>query len=275
MPTDRDDSTTHEAEHLEALPDDVLSLLGEEKRAPVPALAEADRAALFAAISTRLGFVPPDGGGEGGGGGSGGAGGGTSTGLGGAGAGAVAPGGGFVLAGGKAVAALIATLAIGVAAGVVIDRQVASSPAPSPMAVSAVPGPSPVAPAAPKVEDSAGVPVGALPSAPRVTATQVAQAPSVSPTPSSRGLAAERALLDVARGALARGEATEALRAADRHASEYPSGALVEEREAIAIKALVALGRNDEARRRFKEMERRFPNGLMLRAVKNAVDQAP
>ncbi len=274
MPTDRDDSTTHEAEHLEALPEDVLTLLGEEKRAPVPELAEPDKAALFAAISTRLGFVPPDGGGEGGG--SSGGESGTSTGLGGAGTG-VSSGGGFVLAGGKAAAALIATLAIGVVAGVVIDRQVASSPAPSPMAVSAVPGPSPVAiePAAPKVEDSAGVPVGALPSAPRVNATQVVQAPSVSPTPSSRGLAAERALLDVARGALARGEATEALRAADRHASEYPSGALVEEREAIAIKALVALGRNDEARRRFKEMERRFPNGLMLRAVKNAVDQAP
>lgn len=273
MPTDRDDSTTHEAEHLEALPDDVLTLLAQEKRAPVPELAESDKAALFAAISTRLGFVPPDGGGESGGG-SGSGESGTSTGLGGAGGGVT--GGGFVLAGGKAAAALIATLAIGVVAGVVIDRQVASSPAPSP-AVSAAPGPSPVAiePAAPKVDDAAGVPVGALPSAPRVIATQVVQAPSVSPTPSSRGLAAERALLDVARGALARGEATEALRAADRHASEYPSGALVEEREAIAIKALVALGRNDEARRRFKEMERRFPNGLMLRAVKNAVDQAP
>jgi hypothetical protein len=76
----------------------------------------------------------------------------------------------------------------------------------------------------------------------------------------------------VARGALARGEANEALAAAGRHASEYPAGSLVEEREAIAIKALVALGRRDEARARAVEMERRFPNGLMLRAVKSAVE---
>jgi hypothetical protein len=89
--------------------------------------------------------------------------------------------------------------------------------------------------------------------------------------PSARGLAAERGLLDGARGALARGEAGEALAAAERHAHDYPDGVLVEEREALSIKALVALGRRDEAQARARAFEQRFPNGLMLHAVKGAV----
>ena len=93
--------------------------------------------------------------------------------------------------------------------------------------------------------------------------------------PSARGLAAERALLDVARSALARGEASEALSAAERHRREYPDGALVEEREAIAIKALVALGKRDEAAKRLANLEKSHPNSIVLRAAKKAVSGAP
>ena len=82
-------------------------------------------------------------------------------------------------------------------------------------------------------------------------------------------------MLDVARGALARGEATEAIDAVNRHEKEYADGALVEEREALAIKSLVALGRRDEARSRAARFERRFPNGLMLHAVKATIEGAP
>ena len=41
--------------------------------------------------------------------------------------------------------------------------------------------------------------------------------------------------------------------------ARLPDGALVEEREAIAVKALVALGRKDEARTRVHALEQRFP----------------
>jgi hypothetical protein len=264
------------ADHLglEALDDDVLALLRVEKE--VPELESTKKAALFATVASRVGLlVPPaDGSGGDGGGGDGGAG---AVGQGSGGSGGSA----FTLAGGKAIGALLATLAIGVVGGVALDRGLVSS-----SSSSSVPAPAmTIVQAAPSslsssVEEPRGVPVGALPSAPKApqattgAAAQHAEAPPTA-SPSSRGLAAERALLDVARGALARGEAGEALRATERHASEYPTGALVEEREAIAIKALVALGRTKEARVRLLEMERRFPNGLMLRAVKSAVEQAP
>ncbi|HVH46000.1 MAG TPA: hypothetical protein VM925_26810, partial [Labilithrix sp.] len=138
----------------------------------------------------------------------------------------------------------------------------------------------PAPPLPPRIDVPPVQSIEAVPSAPPRLARPAPSARQVGdagppPSPSARGLAAERALLDVARSALARGEASEALRAAERHASEYPNGALVEEREAIAIKALVALSRRDEARVRAAAMERRFPNGLMLHAVKNAVGEAP
>jgi hypothetical protein len=97
-------------------------------------------------------------------------------------------------------------------------------------------------------------------------------APSVSSSsPDNRSLAAERALLDVARTALANGDPDRALQATLRHERSYPSGALVEEREAIAIKALVAAGRKDEARARGARFLERFPSGLMRPAVEGAL----
>jgi hypothetical protein len=253
---------------LEALDDDVLALLRASR--DVPEIAPDAKAALFAAVASRVAFVPPAG--DGGGTGGGGAPAATSgaPAAGGAGAAGAAPGG-FALVGGKAAAALLGMFAIGIATGVTLDRQLAP-----PADVPRAPVATAVAPPRPAISDEAApaVPVGALPAAPARPVVSVAAAASnvAAPPPSSRGLAAERALLDVARGALARGEANEALVAAGRHASEYPNGSLVEEREAIAIKALVALGRRDEARARAAEMERRFPNGLMLRAVKGAVE---
>ena len=151
-----------------------------------------------------------------------------------------------------------------------IDR----SPAPmaSPTAVTTIVIPS-VVPSATASAESV-VPVGELPSASVPTVVPSAKAPS-EPIPSARGLAAERALLDVARSALARGEAAEALSAAERHRREYADGALVEEREAIAIKALVALGRKDEAAQRLANLEKTHPNSIVLRAAKKAVSGAP
>jgi hypothetical protein len=225
--------------NLEPLDDDILALLGEVK--PVPELDAAAKAKILGTVASRL---PP----PGGGGGTGGSSPMSSSGL-------VARG-----------AKMLAIFGVGIATGVGIAPAVRSTP-PAPVVVRAAP-PAAV-PTASSTPESTPEPtlVLELPNAP----PRVAAAPRPSEAPSSRGLAAERALLDVARAAIARGDATEALASVDRHAHEYPDGVLVEEREALAIKALVAVGRRDDAERRAQRFEERFPNGLMLRAVKSAL----
>lgn len=244
---------------LEPLDDDILALIGAAKQ--VPELTGARKAELFEATAAKIGVLPP-GGGEGGGGTGAGAGAGTAH------------------LGTKLTMALIATFTVGVAVGVIADRTLSSDRNAQPVASARVLPASPLA-----TDRDAGAHVaaietispGSLPDAPKAApaaSTAPAHAASTEAL-SSRGLAAERALLDIARSALARGEAGEALAATSRHGHEYPDGALVEEREAIAVKALVALGRKEEARKRVQALEQRFPTGLSVRAAKAAVDSAP
>jgi len=244
---------------LEPLEDDILALVGAAKQ--IPELTGARKAELFEATATKIGAPTP--GGDGGGAGTG------------------AGAGGAAQLGTKMTLALIATFAVGIAVGVLADRALSVDRSAAPEASSIV-LPTPRVATEPDAGAHAAevetVSPASLPDAPKA-------APGASAAPqraaastealSSRGLAAERALLDVARSALARGEAGEALAATSRHAHEYADGALVEEREAIAVKALVALGRKDEARTRVRALEQRFPAGLSVRAAKAAVDGAP
>ena len=240
---------------LEPLDDDILALVQGAKE--VPDLDPASRTAIFAVTSAKI-----DAGGGAGSGGSGGGGAGS-----GAGAGAL----------GK-IGVAVALFVAGVAAGVAVDR--AMLPDVGHAATTPVIVVAPRSSAAPVdgVEALDAVSLTSLPDVPRAAppaSAVTSHAGASAEAPSSRGLAAERALLDVARSALARGEAGEAIVATDRHAREYPDGSLVEEREAIAVKALVALGRMDEARRRAHALEQRFPNGLTVRAVRAAVGETP
>ncbi len=248
---------------LEPLEADVLSLLRAAK--PIADLEPAAKAAILASVEAQLVLPPPPGGGGGGAGGASGAGAGGSALT------------GATLTGARAIAAIAATFAIGVATGVVVAPSVSPPPITpatmlAPQAASAARSEPPPAPRASSEPPLPAVSVGSLPSA--ITTAKVARTETPeAPAPSARGLGAERSLLDIARGALARGEGAEALAAVDRHGREYPDGALVEEREALAVKALVALGRRDEARARAQRFEQRFPNGLMLRAVKGAIGE--
>src|SRR5262249_41497446 len=111
-------------------------------------------------------------------------------------------------------------------------------------------------------------------------AAGVAPVPSASAVERARSardadLKAERALLDGAREAFARGDAAEAIAALDAHAQKFPAGRLVEEREALAIKALVNVGRVEEARRRADRFRARFPKSLLTSAVDNALQMNP
>jgi hypothetical protein len=98
----------------------------------------------------------------------------------------------------------------------------------------------------------------------------VASAPSA-PTD---GLADERRLLDAARGAVEREDGASALTATAEHERKYPNGILAQEREAIAVRALLLLGRNAEARTRVSRFRATFPDSLLLPALESSVGAA-
>ncbi len=124
---------------------------------------------------------------------------------------------------------------------------------PAPPAAVAVAQPSP-SPSGLRLED--------LPRAPTAT-------PSASAANVARGedLAKERAVLDVARSALGRGDAANTLVATGEHERKFPQGALVEEREALAIQALAMQGRRTDAQARADRFRKRFPRSMLLPAV--------
>ncbi|MBL8920202.1 MAG: hypothetical protein JNJ54_15150 [Myxococcaceae bacterium] len=80
------------------------------------------------------------------------------------------------------------------------------------------------------------------------------------PAPSPDTLGRERVLLDLARSSLASRDTARALAAVQSHESQFPSGQLVEEREALAVQILWAGGRQDEATRRLHAFSLKFPD---------------
>jgi hypothetical protein len=105
----------------------------------------------------------------------------------------------------------------------------------------------------------------------------VASARNHEPTGGSRmaSLAAQQALLDEARTALARGDAKAALRAIDQHTRRYPDSVMVEEREALSIKAFIASGNYAEARARSGRFRTRYPRSLLLPSIDEALSEIP
>jgi hypothetical protein len=126
----------------------------------------------------------------------------------------------------------------------------------------------------PQVSSATAEIVPPLPSA--IASTRGAAPPSA-PLSSSmaRGrdtdLAAERAIIERARSALARGDAQGALVSIAEHEREFPRGQLVEEREALAVQALVTAGRAQEAAARGAHFRKAFPNSLLLPLVDQAL----
>ncbi len=94
-------------------------------------------------------------------------------------------------------------------------------------------------------------------------------------TPAASSLSHERGLLDRARAKMAAGEADGALASLNQHARSYPRGLLSEEREAMAVNALVALGRAPEARRRGQAFNQRYPSSIVRRSVEAALANLP
>jgi hypothetical protein len=92
---------------------------------------------------------------------------------------------------------------------------------------------------------------------------------------SESALTRERAVLDLARAALAAGEPMRALEQVKRHVKEFPSGILSEEREAIAINAMVSLGSYALAAKRTAAFRARYPHSLMMHSVDAAMAAVP
>lgn len=212
-------------------------------------------------------LVPP-GGGAGGGGGGGHAGGGGAT----AAAGAVK-----AAKGGAALKWLWAVvIGAGVAGGGVAVHHLATrgeAPARPPAARAALSAPGPAQALAPvsATPDAGAVPPDAGSAPPDAASAgrsvAIAERPRhhhAGSSDSAGALAAETHLLDRAQAALREGAARTALSLCQRHAHRFPRGALREERERIAIEALLDLGRRAEAAARARAFEKRFPDSVQL-----------
>ncbi|MDP2274587.1 MAG: hypothetical protein Q8K32_27850 [Archangium sp.] len=105
-------------------------------------------------------------------------------------------------------------------------------------------------------------------------------APHPDPLPASQGEGAqqvrapielERLLIEQASSALGRGQGADALAACAEHVNRFPAGQLAEEREIVAIRALVLLGQKAGAASRAEDFRKKFPESLLLDVVNEAV----
>jgi hypothetical protein len=132
--------------------------------------------------------------------------------------------------------------------------------------------------ARPPAEVVAPVDVSAVPAMPKTGVASVrAEAPEAKletpvatarlrPSPAD-AMRAELRLLRRARAAVAREDFAAAMLPIAEHARRFKNGRLVEEREALRVKALAGLGRTDEARRAAASFQARFPHSVLSPAV--------
>lgn len=92
---------------------------------------------------------------------------------------------------------------------------------------------------------------------------QVARVEETPKAATSGALAAEQSLLDPARAALVRGDGATALARLALHERRFPAGLLSQEREAMAIHALVLTGARADAERRAASFRSRYPGSLL------------
>lgn len=133
--------------------------------------------------------------------------------------------------------------------------------------------PAPPAPAVapPTVEPRAPVPpiANAPPVEPPPPASAKAAAPvppraQPPPPPSAPAAANEDADYELLQRAMQSPSADEKLKLAEEHGARFPKSSLAQEREVLAIDALVKLGRKDEARARLERFAKQWPTSAHL-----------
>lgn len=119
------------------------------------------------------------------------------------------------------------------------------------------------------VANSARAPRGATPA-------HAADSPTGSTTPLGADSAdGDLPLLERARSQLAEGKPEVTLQLLRAHEHRYPSSALAQEREALAVRALVAAGRRPEAERRAALFVARYPQSMLRASVERAIEKNP
>lgn len=174
----------------------------------------------------------------------------------------------------KLISGGVLVLLTGVGLGVALDRNVLQPPPvvapPSvpvapvvvPVAPVVVPEPPPMDP--PKVVvPPPPKPVAPVVEAPPKPVVPVVEAPANPVGGRDVSLSAERALLEVARAAMAKGDLPATFTALGKHERDFANGRLVEEREALFIQALHAAGREAEAASRTERFNKQFPDSLL------------
>jgi hypothetical protein len=117
-----------------------------------------------------------------------------------------------------------------------------------------------------------------VPAAPPPAVVGVGVSPTpkaVAGEPQTNTLSAQQALLDRARAALAHGDGQQALAALSEHARVHPTSELLEEREALIIKSLIASGDSATARARAAAFAARYPRSLFLPSIRAALPENP
>ena len=88
-------------------------------------------------------------------------------------------------------------------------------------------------------------------------------------------LAEERVLLERARVALSRNRPEQAILTLNEHKRNYKNGVMIEEREALAIQALVSLQRYELARKRANKFFVNYPKSFLKPLVKASIKNIP
>jgi hypothetical protein len=141
------------------------------------------------------------------------------------------------------------------------------SPAPLASVAVAVPPPAPVAaPLAPLADSSATVAVDETPTPSALPPAKAQNALK----PSSDDLVQELSLLHQALAASRSGNAASALDLARQHAQRYPNSRLRNERDAIEVRSLCALGRASDAKKIADRLRARAPSSPVSAALQDS-----
>ena len=176
----------------------------------------------------------------------------------------------------KGLLATVAGVALVGGIATVVYLTTSSAP-PTPAVTVALPSAAPVVASAPTTGTTEPVnraeppPVSDTQPATRAPEEPTAAGPRPSASSRQDRGSEELQLLSRARKADARGDFSEVLALASEHERTFPAGRLAEEREVLRVRALVGLGRMDQARRAAARFHRQFPRSVLLHKVDEMV----
>jgi len=172
---------------------------------------------------------------------------------------------------------MLATLPVGIVIGAAGHAWLAR-PVAAPVTMQALPTTSVAVAGPPMPDEPVGAAVDPLPPPEPLNPQPVApkaRPPASAASAEAPGLEQELRLLEQARTRLSEGQPLATLEQLRQHRAKYPQSALEQEREALAIRALMATGRRAEAQKRAAAFVERYPGSMLRGAVERAVGTIP